>query len=29
VGQAHLIYARNFDVLHSFDITYNADDVQT
>ena len=28
-GQAHWIYARNFDVLHSFDITYNADNVET
>ena len=28
-GQAHLIYAGNFDVLHSFDIICNADNVQT
>jgi hypothetical protein len=29
VGQEHLIYAWNFDMLHSFDIICNTDDVQT
>jgi hypothetical protein len=29
MGQAHQIYFCNFDVLHSFDIIWNADDVQS